>query len=112
MQAEIYALQVKVDALESDGLQECDAQDAAREANAKKKTKVAAQKVSKKANSITWRAVQGSDVHFSGVLSTKSKEDLIDIANQLKIETVGTKLELLKAIRAYFNAHTELKCNM
>ncbi|KIK81502.1 hypothetical protein PAXRUDRAFT_78060, partial [Paxillus rubicundulus Ve08.2h10] len=52
---------------------------------------------------------QGSNVHFSGVLSTKGKEDFIDVANQLKIKTTGTKLELLKAIRAHFDTHTELK---
>ncbi|KIK73440.1 hypothetical protein PAXRUDRAFT_20850 [Paxillus rubicundulus Ve08.2h10] len=103
MQAEIYALQAKVQALESDeeellksqawtinarwltsveGLWECDAQDAAREAKEKKKTKAAARKVSKQANRITRQAAQGSNVHFSGALSTKSnlKEDLIDIA--------------------------------
>ncbi|KIK91027.1 hypothetical protein PAXRUDRAFT_150475, partial [Paxillus rubicundulus Ve08.2h10] len=89
----------------AEGLQECDAQDAAREAKAKKKTKVAAWKVSKQANRITRQAAQGSDVCFSGALSTKSKEDLIDVANQLKIKTAETKLELLKAIRAHFDAH-------
>ncbi|KIK77641.1 hypothetical protein PAXRUDRAFT_166202, partial [Paxillus rubicundulus Ve08.2h10] len=56
-------------------------------------------------------AAQGSNVHFSGALSTKGKEDLINVANQLKIETTGTKLELLKDIRAHFDAHTELKSN-
>ncbi|KIK77372.1 hypothetical protein PAXRUDRAFT_122209, partial [Paxillus rubicundulus Ve08.2h10] len=82
-------------------------QDAAREVKAKKKAEVVARKVSKQADRITWQAAQGSDVHFSGALSTKGKEDLIDVANQLKIETTGTKLELLKAIRAHFDAHTE-----
>ncbi|KIK80904.1 hypothetical protein PAXRUDRAFT_157381, partial [Paxillus rubicundulus Ve08.2h10] len=95
----------------AEGLQECDAQDMAREAKAKKETEAAAWNISKQANRITWQAAQGSNVHFSGTLSTKSKEDLIDIANQLKIETVGTKLELLKAIRTHFDAHIELKCS-
>ncbi|KAF8835032.1 hypothetical protein BDN67DRAFT_984895 [Paxillus ammoniavirescens] len=74
---------------------ECDVQDTAREAKAKKKAEVVAQ--------------NGSDVHFNGALSTKGKEDLIDVANQLKIKTTGIKLDLLKAIRAHFDAHTELK---
>ncbi|KIK80402.1 hypothetical protein PAXRUDRAFT_158814 [Paxillus rubicundulus Ve08.2h10] len=93
----------------AEGLWECDVQDAAREVKVKKKAEVVAQKVSNQAVRIIWQAAQGSDVHFSGALSTKGKEDLINIENQLKIETMGTKLALLKAIRAHFDAHTELK---
>ncbi|KAG2070116.1 hypothetical protein BDR04DRAFT_1100597, partial [Suillus decipiens] len=38
-----------------------------------------------------------------------NKDDLIDIAGALQIFTVGTKPELLKAIKEYFQSHPELK---
>jgi hypothetical protein len=55
------------------------------------------------------QATQRLDIYFAGALSTESKEDLIDITNQLNIETTGTKSELLKAIREYFDTHADLK---
>ncbi|KAG1855367.1 hypothetical protein DFJ58DRAFT_841157 [Suillus subalutaceus] len=83
----------------AEGLQQCEEQDVAREAKAQKKAEAAAQKASRQAN-----------IRFiTGALSTKSKENLINIVNQLKIETTGTKAELLKAIREYFDSHTNLK---
>lgn len=81
----------------------------AQEKKAQKKAEAAAWKASRQASRLAQQAVQGSDICFTSALSTKSKEDLIDIANQLKIETTGTKAELLKAIREYFDSHTNLK---
>ncbi|KIK75674.1 hypothetical protein PAXRUDRAFT_172078 [Paxillus rubicundulus Ve08.2h10] len=72
-------------------LWECDIQSTAREVKAKKKAEVVAQKVSKQVDRIILQAAQGSNVHFSGALSTKGKEDLVDVANQLKIETTSGK---------------------
>ncbi|KAG2034017.1 hypothetical protein BDR03DRAFT_802496, partial [Suillus americanus] len=42
---------------------------------------------------------------------SKNKDDLIDIAGTLQISTAGTKPELLKAIKEYFESHPELKTN-
>ncbi|KAG2063323.1 hypothetical protein BDR04DRAFT_1111649 [Suillus decipiens] len=40
-----------------------------------------------------------------------NKDDLIDITGALQISTAGTKPELLKAIKEYFESHPELKTN-
>ncbi|KAG1723713.1 uncharacterized protein EDB91DRAFT_1255529 [Suillus paluster] len=92
-----------------EGLRQCEEQDMAREAKAEKKVQVVAQKALKQASRLAQQATQGSNICFTGALSIKSKEDLIDIANQLTIKTTGTKAELLKVIREYFDAHADLK---
>ncbi|KAG2049014.1 hypothetical protein BDR06DRAFT_1012531 [Suillus hirtellus] len=135
MQVQLAALEAKVKSLESElhsakahcamalsevGLMKkqlnkqqkktwCEEQDMAWENKAQKKAEAAARKALRQASRLARQAMQGSDIHFTGALSTKSKEDLIDIANQLKIETTGTKAELLKAIREYFDSHANLK---
>ncbi|KAG2154231.1 uncharacterized protein EDB93DRAFT_1336126 [Suillus bovinus] len=93
----------------AEGLRQCEEQDVAREAKAQKKAEAAARKASRQASRLARQAMQGSDICFTGALSAKSKEDLIDIVNQLTIETTGTKAELLKAIREYFDSHANLK---
>ncbi|KAG2068528.1 hypothetical protein BDR04DRAFT_1103184 [Suillus decipiens] len=46
---------------------------------------------------------------LTGSFFIKNKDDLIDIAGALQISTAGTKPELLKAIKEYFESHPELK---
>ncbi|KAG2069496.1 hypothetical protein BDR04DRAFT_1232253 [Suillus decipiens] len=46
---------------------------------------------------------------LTGSFPTKNTDDLVDIAGALQIFTVGTKPELLKAIKEYFESHPELK---
>ncbi|KIK16660.1 hypothetical protein PISMIDRAFT_78276, partial [Pisolithus microcarpus 441] len=86
-------------------------QDAAREERARKKADAVARKAAKQADRLARWAGRGADIRFSGSLSTKSKEDLIDIANLLQIESTGIKAELLKAIRHHFETHQDLKCD-
>ncbi|KAJ8587016.1 hypothetical protein M405DRAFT_906790, partial [Rhizopogon salebrosus TDB-379] len=46
---------------------------------------------------------------FTGSLSTKNRDDLIDIAGAFQISALGTKRKLLNAIREHFESHPELK---
>jgi hypothetical protein len=50
-----------------------------------------------------------SGAYFTGSLSTKNKDDLIDITGALRVPTSGTKRELLNAIREHFELHPELE---
>ncbi|KAF8431186.1 hypothetical protein L210DRAFT_3334054, partial [Boletus edulis BED1] len=80
-----------------------------REAKAQKKMAAVAQRAAKDAERSARRAAQGADVRFTGSLSTKNKDDLIDIATALVISTDGTKSDVLKAIKDHFEANPELK---
>lgn len=70
---------------------------------------MAARKAAKQANRAARQAVRGEDVQFSGALSNKSKDNLIDIAHHLTIKTTGTKADLLKAIWSRFETDQHLK---
>ena len=72
---------------------------------------MAARKAAKQADRAARQAVRGEDVRFSGALSNKSKDDLIDIAHHLTIETTGTKADLLKAIQSRFEMDQHLKAD-
>ncbi|KAI6116656.1 hypothetical protein EDD16DRAFT_1708315 [Pisolithus croceorrhizus] len=73
-----------------EGLQEWEAQDKVREEKKQKKA-------------------EGEGIWFSGAISTKSKDDLLDIAHHLMIESTGVKADLLKAIQNHFETHQHLK---
>ncbi|KAG2142234.1 uncharacterized protein EDB93DRAFT_1105489 [Suillus bovinus] len=116
MQAQLAALEAKVKSLESE-LHSAKAHCAMalsevglmkKQLN-KRQKKTRARNINALMVDVCGGTAAGSDIHFTGALSAKSKEDLIDIANQLTIETTGTKAELLKAIREYFDSHTNLK---
>ncbi|KAG1748933.1 uncharacterized protein EDB91DRAFT_1311963, partial [Suillus paluster] len=93
----------------SQGLKECEEQETAREAARKKKEEAKQRAAAKKAVWSARQAAQGAGACFTGLFSAKNKDDLIDIAGALQISTAGTKPELLKAIKEYFESHPELK---
>ncbi|KAG1743587.1 uncharacterized protein EDB91DRAFT_1011540, partial [Suillus paluster] len=84
-------------------------QEMAREAAQKKKDEAKQCAAAKKAVRSARQAAQGAGACFTGSFSAKNKDNLIDIASALQISTAGTKPELLKAIKEYFDSHPELK---
>lgn len=66
-------------------------------------------KLAKETVQLTQQAVQASNVHFTDALTSKGKEDFLDITTQLKINASGMKASLCKHLHSFFEANPALK---
>lgn len=82
-------------------------QEAARHAKAQKKLDAQNQRTAQEAERERLRRARGPDFAFTGSLSTKNKPDLVDIALDLGLDSVGTKAVLLDRIKQHFDEHPE-----